>query len=134
MITKGSTMVMILAEPGPLRDSLRAFLLTSPQIEAVDLVDDAPSALGVVIEHRPALVLVDAGLSDNGDLTALRQIKTEGFQSRCLVLADDIQQKQRAEAAGADVALLKGFPAAKLFEIVERLLPEQKEIKQCPNQ
>ncbi len=127
-MAKGSTMAMILAEPGPLRDSLRAFLLTLPQIEAVDLVDDALSALSVVIEHRPALVLVDAGLSGNGGLTALRQIKAEGLQSRCLVLADNAQQIRHAQAIGADVALLKGFPAAKLFEIVERLLPEQKEV------
>jgi DNA-binding NarL/FixJ family response regulator len=121
----GNMLALIVAKPGPLRDSLQVFLLTLPQIETVRLVDDAPSALRAVTEHDPALVLVDANLPGDGVLTALRRIKAEGSQSRCLVLADDIQQQQDATAAGADAVFVIGFPPASLLETIERLLPEQ---------
>ena len=119
---KVKTSALIVAQPGPLRDSLWAFLMSLPQIEIVRLVEDAPSALRVVTEYNPALVLVDTNLADNGVLNISRQIKVEGFQSRCLILTDNIQQQQEAIAAGADTVLVKGIPAAKLFEIIEELL------------
>lgn len=118
-------LVLIVANPGPLRDSLQAFLLTLPQIETVSLVGDGPSALRAVTEHNPALVLVDANLSDGEALVALRQIKAQGSQSQILVLADDIQQQQDATAAGADAVFVIGFPPASLLETIERLLSEQ---------
>ena len=116
------TSVLVVGEPGLLRDSLQAFLTTIPQIETVYLAVDAPSALRAFREQRPALVLMNSGSSSNGIATVLRGIKDEDTKSRCLVLADNKQQQQDALAAGADVALLKGFPAAKLFQIVRRLL------------
>lgn len=118
-------LALIVAKPGPLRDSLQSFLLTLPQIETASLADDAPSALRAVTEHSPALVLVDANLPEGEALVALRQIKAESSQSRILVLADDIQQQQDAAAAGADAVFVIGFPAASLLESIERLLSEQ---------
>jgi two-component system nitrate/nitrite response regulator NarL len=122
---KESISALIVAEPGPLRDGLRALLRATPQISAVIQVDNTSSALGAVVEHYPALVLLDASLFDSGALSLVRMIKAEGIRSRCLVLADDVQQQQEARSVGADVALLKGFSAAKLLEMIERLLPEQ---------
>ena len=39
-----------------------------------------------------------------------------------LVLADDVWQQLEARSAGADVALLKGFPANKLFDVIDDLV------------
>jgi DNA-binding NarL/FixJ family response regulator len=121
-----SRIALIAAQPGPLRDGLQALLMTVPQIEAVCQVGNVSSVLTVVAEHHPTLVLLDTNFPGEGVLTVLSRIKTNGFQSRCLVLADEIQQQQDAKTAGADVALLKGFPAAKLCEIIEDLLSEPK--------
>jgi DNA-binding NarL/FixJ family response regulator len=115
-------MALILAKPGPLRDSLRAFLLTLPQVKEVRFVNDAPSALEVVSEINPDLVLIDADLSGGEALTAVRRIRGDDPHSRCLVLADDMQQQRDAAAAGADVALLKGCRATELFDAIEKLL------------
>ena len=117
-------MVLIVAKPGPLRDSLRFFLLTLPQVEMVKVVEDVPSALGIISARGPGLVLIDTSLSCDEVLTALRRIKAEGSQIRFLVLADDRRQQEEAKAAGADIVLFKGFPAAKLFGVIEDLVSD----------
>jgi DNA-binding NarL/FixJ family response regulator len=117
-------LALIVAEPGPLRDSLRAFLMTLPQIDMVDLVDDSSSALALLRERDPDLLLVDANQAAIESLLARRTIKADGTTRRCLVLADDKQQQQAAILAGADVVLIKGYPAAKLFKTIEELLSQ----------
>lgn len=117
-----SNAVLILAQQGPLRDSLRSLLAAAPWIEAVHLSEDVLSAARMITLYRPALVLVADDLPADGVSMVLRWIKSEGSCSRSLVLAEDSQQRQEALTLGADAALLKGFPAAGLFKVVERLV------------
>jgi CheY-like chemotaxis protein len=117
---------LIAARPGPLQDGLRAMLMIMPHVETVNQVSNASMATRTVAEHHPALVLLDASLTNDGIATIVETIKAKGPHSRCLVLANDVQQQREAYAAGADAALVLGCPAAKLFDIVERLLVEQK--------
>jgi DNA-binding NarL/FixJ family response regulator len=116
---------LIVAKPGPLRDGLRALMIAMPQIGAVDEVNDFSSALKMVFEHRPTLVLLDVGLISGDTWMTIRQAKARWPKARCILLADDVQQHQEAEAAGADAVLLKGFPAARLVATMVRLLPKQ---------
>ena len=122
---KGHTLTLIVAAPGRFRDSLRALLIALPQIGCVRQANDTPSALEAVTEHRPSLAFLDGSLSGDQAWAVLRQIKTEWPQTRCIALADNGRQQREAQAAGADAVLIKGFPAAKLFETVDRLLPEE---------
>jgi DNA-binding NarL/FixJ family response regulator len=124
---KSHVLVLIVARPGPLRDGLRALLTTVPQIELVGQVDNAPSALKMVAERRPAVVLLNPDLPGDEVWTVLKGIKAEGSQTRCIVLADNIQQQQVAKAAGADYALLKGFAATRLLRTIESLLSSAEE-------
>jgi hypothetical protein len=39
-----------------------------------------------------------------------------------LLLVDDMRQQTQAQVAGADVALIKGYPAHELIETVQALL------------
>ena len=113
---------LIVARPGPLRSGLWAMLTMMPQIESVKQVSDASAIRSAVKKHDPALVLLDGNLPRNGIAPVLEMIKGNGYQGRCLVLADDVEQQQEAESAGADMALVKGFPAGMLFEIVAELV------------
>ena len=122
MTVKRHAPALIVATPGRFRDSLRALLVAAPHIEAVDQADDAPSALKVVTARHPALVLLDTSLPGNQVWTALRQIKAERPETRCIILADNTRWQQEGSNSGADAVLLKGFPTAELFQIVERLL------------
>jgi DNA-binding NarL/FixJ family response regulator len=123
MMTKDDVSALIAAQPGSLRVSLRALLMVMPQIETVRQTDDALATLRIAMEYRPALVLLDAEAFNGEFPEMIRTIKAGVKQSRCLILANDVQQQQKARAAGADVALVKGFPAAKLFKAIEDLLP-----------
>jgi two-component system NarL family response regulator/two-component system response regulator DevR len=123
---KTNASALIAAKPGPLRHVLYTLLLAMPQLESVRQTDDATSTLQAITEHHPVLVLLDASLPGNSTLTVVKEIKAGRSPSRCLVLADNKEQQRVSLAAGADGALLKGFPAARLLEIIEELVAGQK--------
>ena len=117
-------MALIVGERGPLSDSMGAFLMTLPSIDMVLQMEDAISALRVAAEQHPSLVVLDAGQAGDEILPVLAVIGACGLAARCLVLADDGQQQQTAISAGVGAAVLKGYPAAKLVEMAENLLPD----------
>lgn len=118
-------MVLIVTARGYLQNGLEALMTAIPGVDALDEVNDGAMALKVVDEHRPHLVLLDTDLPGDEEWWVLRQIKAQWPCTQCLVLADNVQQKREAEALGADLVLVKGFPPAKLAETVERLLPQR---------
>jgi CheY-like chemotaxis protein len=120
-ITADDASVLIAASPGRMRDSLRLLLSCALGSMAVDLADDSPTACQIVTEQCPALVLLDTNLP-GGLPVVLSFICSNGAQSRCLVLVDNVRQQREAHRAGADAALLRGFSAAELYVVVGRLL------------
>jgi DNA-binding NarL/FixJ family response regulator len=73
-------------------------------------------------DQHPTLVLLGANLLDEDIQTVLAQIKARWPETRCIVLVDNVQQQWIAKAAGADSALLVGFPAAKFVSTIQELL------------
>ena len=122
----GDISILVAARPGRVRDGLQALLAAIPQIEMIGQADDGASALKSVVEHRPALVLLDTNLPGDEVLAVLRQIKAQWPQARCLIMSDSGQQRRTAKAAGADGMLLKGFLAAELLTAIRelKLLPQ----------
>ena len=113
--------VFIVARPGRIRDGLEALLRTIPQIRIVGQVADSSTALEMIADFSPDLVLLVTNLPHDGAWQVLEHLKdVPGTQ--CLVLADTKLNLKRAEAAGGDEVLLTGFPTSKLFESVRRLL------------
>ena len=121
------TLALIATRPGPLQNGLVALMTTMPQVNAVIVAEEAASALRMIADHLPTLVLLEMALPGEGTGTLLKQIKATWPLTRCIVLANDVPQQQEAEAAGADVVLLKGFPAARLIAAIERLLSDEEE-------
>jgi len=116
---------LIVAKPGRVCDGLQALLTAIPEIGSIAQTDDATSALRMIAERRPDLVLLDFSLTGDEIRAMLRRIKAGSGQTKCLVLADDAEEQQIAEAAGADAILIKGFTAQKFIKTVRRLLPGQ---------
>ena len=114
--------VLIVARPGRIREGLRALLRTIPRLEIVGQVDQGSAALEMVTRERPALVLLNSSLPFEETWMALKQIKAEWPQTRCIVLVDNTQQQGMAQAAGADGVLLKGFAAETLFMTIDEAL------------
>ena len=119
---KQVTLALIVARPGPLRNSLQALMTTMPQIEILAETSDPSALLRMGAEIQPHLVLMDADLPEEQVCAALRQINKGWSQTRSIVLVKDSRQQKAVQAAGADVALLKGYPAAKLIAAIEGLL------------
>jgi DNA-binding NarL/FixJ family response regulator len=92
------------------------------QREDVDCAENTASALETIAEYHPDLVVLDTGIAGGETSTVIEAVKSDGLRSQCLVLADDVLQRREAELAGADVALLKGYPAAKLFDLIQRIV------------
>jgi DNA-binding NarL/FixJ family response regulator len=96
-----------------------------PQLDAVYEADDLTSALKATSDLQPALVMLDLLARRNGEdaWLTVRRVKAKWPQARCIFLANDVQQQREAEAAGADVVLLQGFPAPRLVAAMVKLLP-----------
>jgi DNA-binding response OmpR family regulator len=117
---------LIVALPSRMRDSLALLLASVLDRIAVRLADDCCAANRIMVEQRPALVLLDTNLPGEDVWSLLESMGANGSRSRCLVLADSVRQQKRARSAGADAALLKGYPAVELYAVVENLLDEWK--------
>ena len=123
MTEKSHVRAVLVGKPGPLRDGLHALVTTIPEVEVVGEASDAAAMQRLVAQYQPGLVLLDIGLFRDADWVMLERIKAEWPETRCLALADTGQQQREAEAVDADAVLFKGFPAAKLVETIEDLLP-----------
>jgi DNA-binding NarL/FixJ family response regulator len=110
---------LIIAQPGQLRDGLRMLLQAIPQVY-ISQTDDCPSALLLDTCYAPSLVLLDFDLIQNQD--TIQAITARWPQSRYIVLVADEQQYHLARHAIADITLLKGILASRLFLIIEELL------------
>jgi DNA-binding NarL/FixJ family response regulator len=122
-MTKNQTRALIVTHRESLQNGLQALVMSIPHVDIIGQVGDGPHALEMVREHHPDLVLLD-NLPGDEEWWVLGQIKTRWPEIRCIVLADDVRQQQKATTLGADIVLLKGFPPAKLADIIERLLPQ----------
>jgi DNA-binding response OmpR family regulator len=120
-MTRGR-LAWVVAPPGRLNDGWRALLLATPQIADVRQVYDVFSVLGQAETPVPDLVLLDAEPLGERAWDVLNQLKVKCAQCCCIVLACSARQRQQALDAGADEALIKGFPAGRLSTVVERLL------------
>ncbi len=113
---------LIVARPGELRDGLRALLVTTGKIGHISQSEDGPAALALIGRLCPQVAVLDWNIPD-GDLpTLVTRIKAECPETKCLVLADGVEQQREADSAGADVTVLKGFPAARLVQTLASLL------------
>lgn len=119
---RGRTLALIAARPGRMRDSLQALLAAMPRIGAVDETDDGEATLDKVGVRRPALLLLDTNLSEGQVWNVLRHVKSRWPQTRCVILAENVRQRETALAAGADGVLIKGFSTAKLYVMIDELL------------
>ena len=118
------TLAVIAAPSDSLRYSLQALLARLPQINSVQSVEETRSMLAALTAAHPTLVVLDVNLLGDEAGPVLTQIKTIAPRARTVVLVDHIDQQQALQAASADLVLLKGYPAAELFDIIDRLLAQ----------
>jgi DNA-binding NarL/FixJ family response regulator len=113
---------LIVARSFDLREGLHSLLTVTPRISSIAQAGDGPSALRQIGRGCPDLVLLDFDLPHEDVLTVLKEIKRQCPEARSLVLTDQPQHQREVRFAGADLVLLKGYPAVRLIAAITELL------------
>ncbi len=100
------------------RAGLRALLATQSEFEVVGEADDGQQALGLVEQHQPDVVVLDARMPVLDGIEATRLIKARWPKTRVVVQSMHSAYRSEAMAAGADRFLVKGSPSRQLFEAI----------------
>lgn len=116
--------VLIVSRPGPLRESLQALLATVLPAGAIEVVDDTATALTMVAKDRPALVVLDFDPSDDSVWELLSRIQVTHPRIRCVVLVDDMQQRERVLSFCAEEVVMKGCRAEQLSATIRHTMFE----------
>ncbi|HAY84220.1 MAG TPA: hypothetical protein DCY42_04640 [Chloroflexi bacterium] len=119
---KKITVALVITKPGHLRNGLQSLLRTVPQIEIIAEAQDTSVLLKMSDELHPELILLDASIFEESSWNAISKFKAEWPQTVILVLTENDQQGLKAKGAGADLFIPKGFPAAKLVDLIENSL------------
>lgn len=103
------------------RQGIRAFLETYPDLILVGEADDAATAAALCAEQHPDVALVDL-VMPGGGIEATRSIRTTSPQTQVVLLTsfDDAQQIVAAVQAGALSCLLKDVDAEALADTLRK--------------
>ena len=104
-----------------MQDSLRALLTGSGRVLVTGSAGDGLSALSMVRDIQPALLVVDSNLLEDETLSLLKEVKRAWPQVRCLVLVQTTGRKNRALAAGADVVVSRSDGVGTLNQALRQL-------------
>lgn len=106
------------------REGLRMFLETQPDMQVVAEAANGREALEAVRQHRPDVLLLDLIMPEVDGLAVLRQVAQEVPETRVLVLtsAGDDRMVLPAVRAGAAGYVLKTISAAELAEAVRKVV------------
>jgi DNA-binding NarL/FixJ family response regulator len=114
------TTVAVVA-PVRLQDAYGTFLRAIPEVKLVACAATAQALLTLVVEQSPDLVLLEADGHDTQASDQVRRIKTVWPTARCIVLVEHTRQRALVQAAGAEVALLRGASPKRLLEVISKL-------------
>jgi DNA-binding NarL/FixJ family response regulator len=113
-------LTLLVSSTGSLLNGLLALITTLPQIGTVLVAEEVELALKMIMNHQPALVILDMNLPQTQDLIKL--IQGGWPQISLLVLVEDRAQQIIVEAFGVDHVLRKGFSAQEFITSVENLI------------
>lgn len=112
--------IVIVDDHEVLRTGTRQILETAPDMVVVGEADDGESALQMVKELRPDVVLVDIRLPGYNGIEVARQVTNSHPDTKVVILSayDDPEYLRAALAAGAAGYLLKTMPRDELVNAV----------------
>jgi DNA-binding NarL/FixJ family response regulator len=125
-MTDKTLLALLVSSAGTYQNGLLALMTTIPQISVVLVVEDVKSAMRMVENHHPRLIILDIYVLEVQNV--IQQIKSQFPHIQLIVIAEDFEQQKKAEVFGVDNVLLKGFSAQKLVEIVEHIFVGQEGI------
>jgi DNA-binding NarL/FixJ family response regulator len=113
--------VLIADDQPRARQSMKALLITSPQVEEVREAVNGREAIRLIEQSQPDLVLMDVRMPEMDGLEATRLIKGHWPEIRVIVLSLYPDYTADALTAGADAFVCKGESPEKLLAILSAL-------------
>ncbi len=120
--------IVLVDDQALIRQAFAALLALEPDLEVVGQAADAATALALVDEHRPDVVLMDVQLTSDGSaagdgIAATAQITRRRPDTRVIVLTTFGRPGylRRAMEAGAVGFLVKDAPADRLVDGIRRV-------------
>jgi DNA-binding NarL/FixJ family response regulator len=101
-----------------MQESLQANLDAMPGVEVVALAGGCLSAVRLVQEKQPDMVVVDSNLSEDEVLAFLNDVKRRQPDIRVVVLTNTTRQQRRILNGGADAVLSRWSPAKEFTNAV----------------
>lgn len=114
-----SLQVLVIAPPGPWRDSLRVLLQASGRVDQIAQADNGLAGRRLLQLRRFDRVLLDAGLPA-GQVVEILQ----SGHPACLVFTHNRQQEQQARQTGAAAILAEGFSTETFFQTLFNRIPD----------
>jgi DNA-binding NarL/FixJ family response regulator len=117
------TKILIVDDHALFRVGVHTILEKEPDFEVVGEAEDSQSALELVVETSPDIVLVDLSLPSLGGIEATRRIKRELPSAAIIVLAVNEDEEALFDAikAGASAFILKDVGPDDLVTIIRRV-------------
>lgn len=114
--------VLLVDDHKVVRQGVRAFLQTQTDIEVVGEADSGGTAVALVAEHAPDVVLMDLVMPGMDGVTATRQVKAQSPRTQIIMLTSYHQDEHIFPAirAGALSYLLKDIEPAALADAVRQ--------------
>ena len=112
---------LIAARPGAIRDALKSTLALLPGLEISGVADGGLSALNLVRQQKPALIVIDSGLLEGEIAVILQKIKQEKLQPCSLVFVDTTRQRETFLTLGADAVILHNEPVEYLAQVLNNM-------------
>ncbi len=113
-----SRRAIIVSMPGTMQESLRANLEAIPGMEVVALASGCLSAVRLVQEKQPDVVVIDSNLSEDEVIAFLKDVKRVHPEIRLVVLTHTTRQQWRILDNGADAALSRWSPAVEFTNAI----------------
>jgi two-component system, NarL family, response regulator NreC len=86
-MTENPIQVVLVDDHKVLRQGLRSLLDDEDDIQVVAEAGSAEEAIEQVISHDPDIVVMDLGLPGKSGLEAIKEIRSEGYSARIIVLS-----------------------------------------------
>ena len=112
---------VIAARPGAIRDAMKSTLALFPQLEISGMADGGLSALNLVRQQKPALIVIDSGLLEAEIAVLLQKIEQEKLQLGCLVFVDTTRQRETFLAMGVDAVIFHNEPVECLVPVLNNM-------------
>lgn len=111
MIQAGNRKAIVVSMPGIMQQSLRAVLEAMTGVEVVALAGGCLSALALVQEKQPDLVVVDCNQPEDEVIAFLKDVKRSHPGIRLVAITQTTRQGRRILDNGADAVLSRWSPA-----------------------